>query len=605
MKTRGHRPRPNARNTLLAAALVVLLGLTGGCGDDDDFSYVAPPLLGGAAPTPVYPCAQVPNGSGPMSPRSPGAVLFYRGNPSYGVIATGACGDVQLLVDTPDCIYPAPGCKPVTLSPSWFSIYADPPPPNTKIRVYTERGFLGTHTDYSPVPSTAFDYNGSGEPQMRSLLVLVGTPSTNRDTLISTRNCNNCDLEGVSLAGLDLHGVSLQDANLSHVDLSHANLRGANLSRALVASASLTGADLTGATLTQANFQSAGAIPNGGGAQYPAAILSAANLSNAALDNAVLTGVSAESATFTGANVNHADFTNADLTRAVLESVTASASLPSIFNGATMAYASLKNARLSGSYFRGADMSPVNLGGADLSGAWLEADSDGEFGRVTLANSYMFNTTLNNAHLTNAILDGASWYNANSASPIATGAGAILTGASFNVADLPGLDLTGAYLQGAQLTNTQLIGANLTGAHVGRNGTTSSTLSMANLAGANLTSTDLSYANLQNAKVDPQPASEIYIEVLADPDHYEKPPAYQYFAVNRPATALGATGTVSVVTSSATCPSGATGACGDITNAKWVAQNPPQEPTDCQPSQYDDQGNVIAVTCSSSRHPAN
>ncbi len=573
---------------LLAAAIVALAA----CGDGSDDSD---PLLG-ADPAPVPPCAQAPNYNGPMSPHTQGQVLVYRGNPSYGVIATGSCADTQLLNDIGDCVYPAPGCKPVPISPTWFQTYAFPsPPPNTKIRIFTETGFRGTHGDYSPVPWTEFDYNGSGYPQMRSLLVLVGTPSSNIATLQSTRACRNCDLQGANLSGLDLRNVALQDANLAHADLTNANLSGADASRAVFASATLIGTNLTGATLTQAYFHN-------DGAQYPSANLSSANLTNARLDNAVLTGITADSAIFTNAVLNHADFTNADLARAVFDSVSASASLPAFFNGAILTYASFKNAQLSGSFFRGAVMSPTNLGGADLSGAWMEADPDGQFGRVTLADSYMLNTKLNGAHLTDAVLDGVSWYNVNPLAPIATGAGALLNGASFNLADLPGLDLSNAYLQGTTFTNTQLIGANLTGAHMERDGSVASNLSTANLAGTNLTSANLSYANLQNAKADPQSANEIYIEVLKDPDHFQKAAEYQYFAVNRQATNLGGTNTAAV-TDSATCPSGAHGPCGAITTAAWVAQNPPKEPTDCMPTGYDSEGNVIAITCSSSRHP--
>jgi len=594
------QPRAARRPHLARAIAVAALAAIVGCGDGSD---EADGLLG-AEPAPVPPCSQAPNHNGPSSPNQPGSVLVYRGSPSYGVLATGTCADTQLLMDIGDCVYPAPGCKPVPISPTWFQTYAFPaPPPNTKIRVFSETGFRGNRTDYTPVPWTEFDYNGQGYPPMRSLLVLVGTPSSNITTLVSTRTCNRCDLQGANLSGLDLHGVSLQDANLSHADLTNANLSGANASRAVFASATLIGTNLTGATLTQAYFHSDGAIPGGGGTQYPAANLSSANLTNARLDNAVLTGVVADSAVFAGAVVSHADFSHADLARADLESISASASLPAIFNGAIMTYASLKNAQLSGSFFRGAVMSPSNLGGADLSGAWMEADADGVFGRVTLANSFMLNTKLNGAHLTDAVLDGVSWYNVNAASPIASGADALLTGASFNLADLPGLDLSRAYLQGATFTNAQLIGANLTGAQMQRDGSVASNLSTANLAGTNLTSTNLSYANLQNAKVDPQPASEIYIEVLKDPDRFQKPVEYQFFAVNRPATVLGSGGTVSVVTSNATCPSGAAGACGAITSPSWVAQNPPKEPSDCMPTGYDSEGNVISITCSSSRHP--
>lgn len=580
-----------ALRACFAALMTVVLA---SCGDDGEGTG-GPPLA--AEPAPAYPCSQSPTFNNPFNGQT-GKVLFFRGPLSDGVWATGACGDAQLLVDVPECEYPFPGCTPVALWPTLFETdtYYSGPPPNTRLRIYKERGFRGAHTDFTGVPNATFDYNGSGSPQLRSLLVLVGTPSSNRSTLISTLSCPRCDLEGADLSGLDLRGANLQDANLTRANLRNTILSGANAARAIFSGATMVGADLSGATLTQATFQSDAVA-------VPAADLSSANLTGARLDHALLSEVTAESAIFTGAVLNHADFTNADLTRADFESTIANASLPAVFNGAAMAYVSLKNAQLSGSFFRGAVMSPVNLGNADLSGAWMEADSAGDFGRVTLANSYMLNTRLNGAHLTNAVLDGVSWYNTNASAPIATGAGAFLNGASFNLADLPGLDLTGAYLQGASLTNAQLIGANLTNARLDRNGSTACNLASANLAGANLTSAILSYASLQNAKVDPQPASEIYIEVLKDPDRFQKPTEYQYFAVNRPATVLGNGSTVSVVTDSATCPSGARGPCGAITAPAWIAQNPPKEPTDCTPTAYDAEGNVIAVNCSSSRHP--
>jgi len=325
-----------------------------------------------------------------------------------------------------------------------------------------------------------------------------------------------------------------------------------------------------------------------------------------------------------GAILDGADFTGTDLTGANLQAVTAT--IPATFNSATLTQASLGCARdstgkfikdsngqnvctrLSGSFFRGAQMSPVNLGGADLSDALLEDDGSGQFGHVNLAGSYMGDTKLNGAHLTDAVLDKVSWYNVNAATPIATGAGAVLTGASFNLADLPGLDLTGAHLQGADLTNTQLIGANLTNADLEPDFGTKpcdsnghpSNLSTANLRGANLSETNFCYANLFNAGVDAASEQTVYIEVLKDPDRYQNPQQYQYFAVSRPATVLsGAT-----ITDHAICPNGALGPCGAITDPKWVAPSPPQEPSDCKPSEYDSGGNVIAITCTSSRHPA-
>ncbi len=403
----------------------------------------------------------------------------------------------------------------------------------------------------------------------------------------STTNLKGTDLSGADLSGWDWHLTDWSQTIMRLAVLADGDMSGFNFTAApyvgkfFIADKNTDyfgGADMTGMNFTGANFS---------GQDLQHAVMPAADLTSALL---------------TGVNLSGADFTGATLVRTDLESVIASESVPATFNKATMTYAFLKNAQLAGSFFRGAVMNPANLLNADLAGAWLE-DQNSQFGRTVLTGSHMLNTKLNGAHMTDAVLDNVSWYNVNPASPIATGAGALLTGASFNLADLPGLDLTGAFLQGVSMTNTQLIGANLTGAHIGRDGTVSANLSTANLRGANLTSTDLSYANLQNAGVDPAAEAEVYIEVLKDPDRYEKPEEYEYFAVNRPATVLGAGGTVSVVTDHATCPSGAGGPCGAITSPAWVAPVGPQEPTDCMPTQYDNEGNVIAITCSSSRHP--
>jgi uncharacterized protein YjbI with pentapeptide repeats len=465
-------------------------------------------------------------------------------------------------------------------------------------------------------------------------------------------------LAGVDLSGLNLSGGNFTGTVFNHANLTNTNFYSANLDNAQFRSydgdTKLTGTNFLAAHLHCTDFQDS--------ALYSATFWSATNppvinrdlsvpclvyLQYAQLNwdtfpvedwrflhlnRAAIVGASGRTLSSTsapldlshahlsgttgltyvgleGAILDGADFTDTHLTGADLQAVSARASTPAVFNRATLTYASLKNADLSGSFFRGALMNPANLGGADLSDAWLEDDGSGQFGPVILAGSYMLNTKLNGAHLTDAVLDKVSWYNVNAASPIATGADAVLTGASFNLADLPGLDLTGAKLQGAALTNTQLIGANLTNADLEPDGGGTkpcdsngihSNLSTANLRGANLSGTKLCSANLFNAGVDATPEQTVYIEVLKDPDRYQQPPEYQFFAVNRPATVLsGAT-----ITDGATCPNGALGSCGVITDSKWVAPQPPLEPSDCKPSAYDAQGNVIAITCTSNRHPA-
>lgn len=74
--------------------------------------------------------------------------------------------------------------------------------------------------------------------------------------LLSTRECQGCQLQRAGLVHADLTGVDLSGADLTFANLSQANLVGANLS-----GANLTGAMLQGANLSGANLQ--GAILNG------------------------------------------------------------------------------------------------------------------------------------------------------------------------------------------------------------------------------------------------------------------------------------------------------------------------------------------------------
>lgn len=461
-----------------------------------------------------------------------------------------------------------------------------------------------------------------------------------RQWIVSTNKCEYCNLTNADLSGIDLSFGSFYSSTLSGADVTDMIYRNANLDYANFSggttrlqnanfhNARLNSAAFRGNDLTQANMQSDDNLKpqkldmNSAtlkvSTMFPqhwryndmtgvvftdskgAAVSSASaplDLTGAKFSHASMPGI-----VLTGANLASADFSYADLTGADLGAVIAPSSTPAKFNRAALIHAYMKNALLPGSFFRGAVMSPVNLGGADLAGAWFEDDGSGNFGAANLSGSFMLNTKLNGAHLTNSVLDGVSWYNVDPSSPIATGAGAFFIGASFNLADLPGLDLTGAFMQGATMTNVQLIGANLTGARFDRNGQTRSNLSTANLRGANLTNANLGYAILQNAGVDATAESEVFIEVLKDPDHFQKAIEYQYFAVNRPATNLGSSN-ASAITDNATCPSGVTGPCGTISSPAWIAPAGPIEPTDCMPTEFDSEGNVIAITCSSSRHP--
>jgi uncharacterized protein YjbI with pentapeptide repeats len=80
--------------------------------------------------------------------------------------------------------------------------------------------------------------------------------------LLSTKNCQECDLTNAGLVMGDLTGAKLTGANLTGANLSRANLvgadlRGANLTGASLYGANLMGADLRGADLTGTDLRSA------------------------------------------------------------------------------------------------------------------------------------------------------------------------------------------------------------------------------------------------------------------------------------------------------------------------------------------------------------
>ena len=80
--------------------------------------------------------------------------------------------------------------------------------------------------------------------------------------LLSTNQCQECELSGVgltlaNLSQVDLSRADLSRANLSRSDLSRANLSGANLASASLFGANLSGANLRGADLRGADLRGA------------------------------------------------------------------------------------------------------------------------------------------------------------------------------------------------------------------------------------------------------------------------------------------------------------------------------------------------------------
>ncbi|MBD2437499.1 pentapeptide repeat-containing protein [Nostoc sp. FACHB-110] len=100
--------------------------------------------------------------------------------------------------------------------------------------------------------------------------------------LLSTKQCQNCDLTGAGLVMADLSGANLSGANLAGANLSRANLAGADLRGANLSSAGLFGANLTEAKLNGANLAGAD-LRNSylGNAEFTSAYLSGTNFQGA------------------------------------------------------------------------------------------------------------------------------------------------------------------------------------------------------------------------------------------------------------------------------------------------------------------------------------
>ncbi|MEA5620835.1 pentapeptide repeat-containing protein [Cronbergia sp. UHCC 0137] len=118
-----------------------------------------------------------------------------------------------------------------------------------------------------------------------TFLIIVSLPTSvkaaNYDhirQLLSTKQCQKCNLSNAGLVMADLSGANLQGANLAGANLSRANLTGADL----------RGANLKGASLFGVNLREAK--------------LNGANLEGADLRNTYLNNVELKEANFNGAN---------------------------------------------------------------------------------------------------------------------------------------------------------------------------------------------------------------------------------------------------------------------------------------------------------------
>jgi hypothetical protein len=117
--------------------------------------------------------------------------------------------------------------------------------------------------------------------------------------LLTTKECNACDLSGADLVGADLAGAKLEGANLNAANLTGTDLTGANLTRASLAGGNLVGANLQRANLNETSFVYAN--------------LALVQLNNAVLNKTDLQAANLMGADFLGARVTKSSFVAANL----------------------------------------------------------------------------------------------------------------------------------------------------------------------------------------------------------------------------------------------------------------------------------------------------
>lgn len=457
------------------------------------------PGAGVAAPVPM--CSLRDPFQGDSAPRSGeawvGRSVIDRGMdvPGRVWILNGPCSDVRLIKNGIEDDFPDGTEYFVALMPL-----------DTFVRVYQDPFFRGPRllvkvigADYPSIvhfvlPPQPFEFPVLG--YIGSMIPEVGLPPYNRDTLISTRRCDHCNLQNVNLRGIDLKGVSLLQANLSHADLGGTMLNGVHANGALFQSANMVGVDLSGAELTGANFASAGPIPSMRNQDYPAADLSCATLVGATVSQGVLADVTLTYADLTNAHLDGADLTHAKLDG---EKPTTCTKQKTNFTDAFMDYATLTSVSGVGVDLTRAKMSHANLQGAILTNARMEGavlhqavlgrDPDHHLEACQLTGTYLANADLSSADATRVNLENARFYGRT-----AKADHAVLTDANFGGAELSGTDFSNAQLQNATFSRATCIACKFNNAKMA--GTSSTSMGGATFIGTRLEGADLSQATV-------------------------------------------------------------------------------------------------------------
>jgi uncharacterized protein YjbI with pentapeptide repeats len=380
--------------------------------------------------------------------------------------------------------------------------------PDHHARVYEDLFFRGPRKTVSlPAPPVPFIQDAFGFTAPGSLLVAEGSPTHNRDIVIRTNGCDQCNLGGVDLHGVDLRGAWLRLSDLSHADLSGAHLEKALLEQTLFKSAHLVGTHFEEAYLAGALFDSAGPIEEMPSQSYPAADLTEAKFGKADLSDAWLVGAKLTKADLSGVVAARTNFSGVSAVEAVFDgamltpdvSLRKSTLTKASFLGASMSHVVLTEAVADGAKFNGATMSFANVRGAILTGARMEnvkldqaigaPDPSRGIGPCSLEHAYLYNADLSSADMTSVKFQGARWYG-----ELAKANNAVLTNAVLFNAELASVNFTSAILHNAKFDGAHCVACTFNSANMAA--TSSSTSD-----GASFLGTDLRGASLRNAMI--------------------------------------------------------------------------------------------------------
>jgi uncharacterized protein YjbI with pentapeptide repeats len=218
------------------------------------------------------------------------------------------------------------------------------------------------------------------------------------EMVLSTNQCERCNLAGIDLGGKDLHNGKFAGTNLNDAVLAGTNLAGADLRQAFLQGAQLPNANLDAANMCGAKLNAA---PSSAGSTNVAANLAGAFLRNADLSRSNVAGVNFNASSFfsasqstctpsacdsyarptcataAGATIDAAQFSNAYLVGADLSNAHGSG-------------ASFNNAVLTGARFNNAVLTPLNGAAANFTGSFIQGTdfTAADLNGATLTNAY-------------------------------------------------------------------------------------------------------------------------------------------------------------------------------------------------------------------------